>query len=184
MPRRTSYSVLRPELARIFIRVLEEELYPSYDPARLAFVLQGKVGEDLLASALALPRQSYYKGTLRKAAVLLRSLVNNHPFIDGNKRFALFMVTLFLATNKFVLLSPKDEAVTFLLRVAGEDKLSIFSIERWLNRFCLYGVPMSNALQKFKRMATKYPGGLPVLESTINVYKRTILFYFATKDKI
>jgi death-on-curing protein len=60
------------------------------------FTIHGPEGDNGLLSALALPRQRYYRGLLRKAAALFRSLVKNHPFIDGNKRFALAALHTFL----------------------------------------------------------------------------------------
>ncbi len=150
MPQRISYSFLEPIVVRIVVRTLAEELYPDRESSRIAFVLQGEGGKSLLASALALPRQPYYKSTLKKAAALLRSLVKNHPFIDGIKRFALAMVTFFLAANEYALLSPKEAAVSFVLRVAQEDELSLSGIEHWLHRFCLYGITKKSARQKLK----------------------------------
>ncbi len=45
----------------------------------------------LLEASLALPRQSFagadlYPGLIAKAAALGFSLIQNHPFVDGNKR--------------------------------------------------------------------------------------------------
>ena len=46
---------------------------------------------DALQSALSRPFQTFdnsdlYPSVLEKAASLLESLLNNHPFVDGNKR--------------------------------------------------------------------------------------------------
>lgn len=124
----------------------------------------------MLESALALPRHNYYKGTLRKAAALLRSLIKNHPFIDGNKRFALAVTTLFLGSNGHLLLSPKEETVRFALSVAHESDFSLYRVERWLRRFCLYVRRESLAEKKLEGMAAEYPGGLPALRKAMREY--------------
>lgn len=55
----------------------------------------------LLDSALNLPFQSFdgediYQTTKAKAARLAFSIVNNHPFVDGNKRIGLLSMLVFL----------------------------------------------------------------------------------------
>lgn len=55
-------------------------------------------------SALNLPRQTYdgkdlYPTVLEKAAALLRSLIKNHPFHNGNKRTAVLATIVFLEVN-------------------------------------------------------------------------------------
>ena len=39
-----------------------------------------------LESALHRPQTGYYDSLVDEAAALLESLVQNHPFVDGNKR--------------------------------------------------------------------------------------------------
>jgi len=48
--------------------------------------------KSLLESALARPFQTFdkkdlYSSPMEKAAALIESIITNHPFIDGNKRF-------------------------------------------------------------------------------------------------
>jgi plasmid maintenance system antidote protein VapI len=51
-----------------------------------------------LESALHRPQTGYYDSIIHEAAALLESLVQNHPFIDGNKRVA-YAVSLYLGTT-------------------------------------------------------------------------------------
>lgn len=83
------------------------------------------------------------------------------------------MVTFFLAANNYLLLCPKDEAVSFLLLVAREDTVSVSFIQRWLRRFSLCLVPEKKWRQKMEMMATNYPGGFKALQSDASNYKRT-----------
>ncbi len=52
-----------------------------------------------LESALHRPQTGYYDSLLHEAAALLESLVQNHPFVDGNKRIAFAVIDVFLRIN-------------------------------------------------------------------------------------
>ena len=70
-------------------------LYPSVDEvlaahARLIAVFGGAQGirdRGALEAALARPQSGYYEDIIQQAAALLESLSENHPFVDGNKRY-------------------------------------------------------------------------------------------------
>ena len=60
-----------------------------------------------LESALAQPRMTFdekelYPTVVDKAAVLGFSLINNHPFVDGNKRIGHAAMEVFLIRNGWV----------------------------------------------------------------------------------
>jgi len=78
--------------------------------------LGGDYGKGLLEGALAEPQQTYEGRYLnrtihQKAAVLFRSLVKNHPLIDGNKRLALSSLAVFMSMNDYLFFAPRDDAV-------------------------------------------------------------------------
>ena len=107
---------------------LAEEMFANYDSSLPAFALFGgeRGGGALLDSALALPRQTFdsrplYRTVYDKAGVLLRSLIKNHPRVDGNKRLAMATTALFLLMNGKLLLSSSDEMVRFALDVAKSE---------------------------------------------------------------
>lgn len=50
----------------------------------------------LIQSAIARPYSGYHRPIYSKAAALTHSLAKNHGFVDGNKRTALLVLTLFL----------------------------------------------------------------------------------------
>ena len=90
----------------------------------------------LLESAVARPRATFdskelYPDLFMKAAALMDSLINNHPFVDGNKRTGVTAAGLFLRINgRKLSASSKDlEAVT--LRVATKD-MQIAELATWL----------------------------------------------------
>src|SRR5215470_14201700 len=56
-----------------------------------------------LESALHRPQTGYYDTPVHEAAALLESLIQNHPFVDGNKRVAFAVVDVFLRINGFAI---------------------------------------------------------------------------------
>ncbi len=102
--------------------------------------LGGDYGRGRLESALAEPQQTFdgrflYRTVFDKAAALFRSLIEDHPLLDGNKRLALTSVAVFLALNGYIFYIPRDKAVAFTLQVAaGEKDIHWKEISRWLRR--------------------------------------------------
>src|SRR4051812_12931404 len=69
---------------------------------------------DLLSSAAARPFQTLgkadaYPTIFNKAAALFHSLVNNHPFHNGNKRVALISAQVVLADENYWLDHSSDQ---------------------------------------------------------------------------
>jgi len=69
---------------------------------------------------------------LHKAAVLMDSIIDYHPFIDGNKRVALLATFYFLYWNGYDLIIPED-AANFTIEIA-KRKHSLNNIVSWLIR--------------------------------------------------
>ena len=88
--------------------------------------LDGLRDEGLLDSAIAAPFQPFdstelFQSVQQKAARLACGLVQNHPFLDGNKRIGAHAMLVFLALNGFPLFYTQDELVwVFLKMAAGE----------------------------------------------------------------
>lgn len=90
----------------------------------------------LLESAIARPRatfdkQELYKNIFEKAAALMESLVNNHPFIDGNERTGIACTVLFLRQNGILFSAKNSDLEKFTLRVAS-SKIKLSEISKWL----------------------------------------------------
>ena len=51
---------------------------------------EGLRDKGLLVSTLYRPQSGYYADLVEMAAAMFESLINNHPFVDGNKRVAFF----------------------------------------------------------------------------------------------
>lgn len=92
-----------------------------------------------LQSAIARPFQTFggddtYTTPILKAAALLHSLCNNHPFIDGNKRTALVAAAYLLHRSGTEIDVPTDEGERFMLDVAqGHHDVEAIGaqLERW-----------------------------------------------------
>ena len=77
-----------------------------------------------LESATAQPRASFggndlYPSLEEKAGALAFSLIQNHPFIDGNKRVGHAALETFLVLNGEELSADADESERIILAVAS-----------------------------------------------------------------
>jgi len=84
----------------------------------------------LLQSALAMPAASFggqflHADLCEMAAAYLFHLVQNHPFVDGNKRVGAVVAYVFLALNRTRLTAGQDAYADLVLSVArGETPKS------------------------------------------------------------
>ncbi len=88
-----------------------------------------------LESAVSRPKASFdgddlYPTVFEKAAALFHLLLENYPFIDGNKRTALTSAGLFLKINGITLINRHKEESEFALKVENES-LSFEEIADW-----------------------------------------------------
>jgi len=77
-----------------------------------------------LESAIAQPRMTFggadlYPDLPAKAAALAFSVIQNHPFVDGNKRVGHAALETMLLLNGFELQSSVDDAEAVILGVAS-----------------------------------------------------------------
>lgn len=86
--------------------------------------MKGILNEGLLRSALEMPKACFdgkdlHRTIFDKTAAYLFHLIQNHPFVDGNKRTASMTALVFLASNykkKFTVFD--EEYQELILRVA------------------------------------------------------------------
>jgi death on curing protein len=72
-----------------------------------------------------------YPSIVEKAAALGHSLIQNHPFLDGNKRTGHAAMEVFLFLNDFEIQSSVNEQENIILQVAsGEMDREAFAV--WL----------------------------------------------------
>ncbi len=93
----------------------------------------------LLLSALARPQATFegrdlYPDVFDKAAALMHSLIQNHAFVDGNKRVGIAVAGIFLGNNGYDLKVNKSVMVSFVVSVArGEQGTE--TIGEWLRKY-------------------------------------------------
>jgi len=85
----------------------------------------------LLSPLATFDGQELYPEAYQKVAVLLFKLVNNHPFVDGNKRTAFVVALTILAANGYEFRFTQEEVVSFMLSVAT-GKSNDHQICQWL----------------------------------------------------
>ncbi len=89
-----------------------------------------------LESALAQPRMTFggrdlYPSLIEKASALAFSLVQNHPFVDGNKRLGHAALETFLLLNGYEIQATVDEQEHLLLELAT-GKITRDHLMNWL----------------------------------------------------
>lgn len=102
--------------------------------------LYGVKASHMLSLAVGRPQMSVafqdaYKTIFDKAAAMFHSIINNHPFLDGNKRTSLFSAVLFLEYNCKIVEFKRKEAVKFTRKAHNQD-YTVEQISKWLKEHC------------------------------------------------
>lgn len=101
--------------------------------------LSGTRDPGLLESALARPLNAWSYGEedlFTLAALYAGGLMQDHPFLDGNKRIGFLAALLFLEANGWRMAAPMGERLAFTLQLAaGEVSEEIYAA--WLRRSCV-----------------------------------------------
>src|SRR5215469_4288341 len=85
-----------------------------------------------LESALHRPQTGYYETLIREAAALCESLVQNHPFVDGNKRVAFAVVDVFLRINGYSFAASSTAIYAQVMKLLREGSFDMEHLVPWL----------------------------------------------------
>jgi len=85
-----------------------------------------------LESALHRPQTGYYVTIIHEAAALLESLVQNHPFIDGNKRTAFAVVDVFLRINGHTITADSAAIFDKFIKLLDQGTFDMEHLVPWL----------------------------------------------------
>lgn len=77
--------------------------------------------------------EELYATVFTKAATLVRGIIGDHPFADGNKRTAMLAGLTLLEVNGYNFTAQRGELENFAVRVAT-NHLDIDAIADWLER--------------------------------------------------
>jgi death on curing protein len=85
-----------------------------------------------LESALHRPQTGYYDTIIDEAAALLESLVQNHPFVDGNKRVTFAVVDVFLRINGYWIDANSKEIHDHVIKLFDDKAFDMAHLIPWL----------------------------------------------------
>ena len=85
-----------------------------------------------LESALHRPQTGYYETLIHEAAALCESLVQNHPFVDGNKRVAFAVVDVFLRINGYTITASSTAIYGYVMKLLTESTFDMDHLVPWL----------------------------------------------------
>lgn len=78
------------------------------------------------------PQTGYYDTLIHEAAVLLESLVQNHPFVDGNKRVAFAVTDVFLRINGYSITADSHAIFATLMKFFDDQTFDLEHLAPWL----------------------------------------------------
>jgi death-on-curing protein len=87
-----------------------------------------------LEAAVFRPQTGYYEDPIAEAAALFESLIQNHPFLDGNKRTALGAADVHLRMNGLELAGESLQHHKFIIGLMELGDLDWRAIDDWLRR--------------------------------------------------
>ncbi len=98
-----------------------------------------------LESAVAQPEMSFdgedlYSSLAEKAAALGHSLIQNHPFVDGNKRIGHAAMEVFLMLNGYEVKASTDEQEQLILSVAS-GRVAREELAFWISQQIVQRMP-------------------------------------------
>jgi death on curing protein len=85
-----------------------------------------------LESALHRPQTGYYDTLVHEAAALLESLVQNHPFVDGNKRVAFAVVDVLLRINGLTIAADSTSIYNYMIKLFEDHAFDMDHLVPWL----------------------------------------------------
>jgi death-on-curing protein len=85
-----------------------------------------------LEAAVFRPQTGYYNDLSEEAAALFESLVNNHAFVDGNKRVGFAAMHTFLLVNGFDLDVSGKAAFEFMIKTMEAGKFRFALLREWI----------------------------------------------------
>ena len=100
--------------------------------------IDGVRDEKLLDSALQSPFQTFdnkdlYSDITDKAVQLCYSIIENHPFVDGNKRIGIHLMLIFLELNNKIITYTQTELIDLGLGIAA-GKILKPQIKDWIEK--------------------------------------------------
>ena len=112
-------------------RVTLADAMTAHDKALTFGGREGINSLHLIESALGRPYSGYHRRFSAKCAALLESMVENHGFVDGNKRTAWLLVELLVTRSGYLLDIPVDERLDDFVVSIAAGQTDFGEMERW-----------------------------------------------------
>jgi len=87
-----------------------------------------------LEAAVFRPQTGYYDDPIAEAAALMESLIQNHPFLDGNKRTAVAAADVHLRLHGMELGGDSMDHHRFLIDHIESGELDRGALEEWIRQ--------------------------------------------------
>lgn len=118
---------MRPDVAELlFLHTVAIQEYGGSDGVRDSGALEAAIARPWSASF----EQEHFPTIFEKAAALTESVIQRHPFVDGNKRTGVSAGAYLLSTLGHELTATNDELEEFAVAVATRD-LAFEPMARW-----------------------------------------------------
>lgn len=85
-----------------------------------------------LGASLFRPQTGYYDDAIAEAAALMESLIQSHPFLDGNKRTAVAAADVHLRMSGLELAGDSMEHYRVIIDLMEGGSLDSRSLESWI----------------------------------------------------
>jgi death-on-curing protein len=94
----------------------------------------GLVSLDAIQSAIGRPYSGYHRAIHLKAAALLHAVIQNHGFVDGNKRSALIVTLLMIERSGYRLALDEGERIDDIIVSVADGKMDFADLSDWFRR--------------------------------------------------
>ncbi|TVQ53259.1 MAG: type II toxin-antitoxin system death-on-curing family toxin [Rhodobacteraceae bacterium] len=94
----------------------------------------GVLNQAAIESALGRPYSGYHRSISKKAAALLHGIVQNHGFVDGNKRTALLVTLLLIERSGYRLQVQPDEPLDDVVVQVADGQMDFDDLTVWFQR--------------------------------------------------
>ncbi len=115
-------------------RVTLADVLAAHDEALTYGGRGGIISLDAIQSAIGRPYSGYHRAIHLKAAALLHALVQNHGFVDANKRSALIVTLLMIERSGYRLHLDDNERIDDLVVSVADSRIGFDALAAWFGQ--------------------------------------------------
>jgi len=116
----------------VHYRVTLADVLAAHDEALRYGGRPGVINLNSIESAIGRPYSGYHRPITRKAAALLHALVQNHGFVDGNKRTALLVTGLLLRRSGYRFQLGNADRIDDIIVAVADGQISFDELSLWM----------------------------------------------------